>query len=791
MLFGVLFTFIASEKYTADQQLDFAMKLLDEGRWDVADRIARDIETDKELTPAREPVWNYVRGVAGALATADKLERPQARQTLARAAEFLIKSRDAGYPIGYRGKGAYWLGYCYFQTYDWQPAIDALSPVVDSWSERRSDALDMMVEACLRQHPPDRAQAEKLLQRWSKIPGITTGERHQISLRRANLAFVDGDWKACENALLSIPPDVPQASWAKLARGRWKLENSKQLEESDPERRALTEQALGEFRQVFVAPGTPPTARRQASFLIGVTLRTLGRNEEAISTLSACRQRSPESAEAVASGIEEAEIQTEAGEFNDALETARHVIIDLGDKSLYDERWMPLPVLEKRLLDLGANMRAAGSYPQAIRLAGYLPPVFKQSGAVRLEAETYKHWAERLEETPITTQKQRDELRRDIDTKYTLAGDKFKQLAKLESITAAFPTILWEAIESYRKAHQLVRANELLIEYLQHEERSKRPRALLALGRNYLNAGDWDKTLPPLERCLSEFPDHPNCYEARLIMAQALSEKQKLEDASEMLLKNLYDGNLQPDSKLWGDSLFELGRIIFKRGDLLQLEVENDANGTAEQKLEKLKASHEEMLVAINRLAEAVERFRNDPRSLEARYAIGRAYRTAAKFPEQLVNSGQITIESTRRQLNQERRQLLNASLDGYRDLKRALGDAQERAVLSEGNQSLLRNCFFGEADVLFELGNYEEAIAAYRNIPNRFMNQPEALEAYMQIAQCYKLLGQPNKARNTLIQAETLLSRIPPELDGRFKLLTRADRQGWAETLAFWLKQI
>ena len=35
---------------------------------------------------------------------------------------------------------------------------------------------------------------------------------------------------------------------------------------------------------------------------------------------------------------------------------------------------------------------------------------------------------------------------------------------------------------------------------------------------------------------------------------------------------------------------------------------------------------------------------------------------------------------------------------------------------------------YFGEADTLFELGRWEEAIQAYRNAASRFLNRPESL---------------------------------------------------------------
>lgn len=792
LLFGAVFAWIVSgEDYGTDKQLDLAMQLLEDGRWDQADFLAREIEEKGELTPAREPVWNYIRGVAGVYRAKEKLHSPAHRKILWDSADYLEKCRDGGFPLGYRGQGAYFLGFCYFHTYAWDNAIDTLGEVVDAWPQHRSDALDMMVEASLRSQPARREEAEEFLDQWSKIPGMAESERNRIALARAHIAFLDSDWPKVEELLSSIRPESTEYQSAKLGRGRWKYEIARRAKKEDATRQERVEQALQEFREVMLNSKTPSDVRRSAAYLKGEALRLLGRNREAISTLSGLRQSFPNSAEAVAAGVTEAEIQMEDGQMSDALETARHVVTDLGDVRLYDERWLPLSELRKRLLQLGREMREADEFEASNRLASYLPPVFPIADSIELEAENFDAWGRKLEQEPAisASAKDRDEHRRQIDAKFLLAGDKFRELSRLRLRSTDYPSILWKSIECYQKASQLDKANALLKDYLLYEERPKRPRGLLALGQNYLNAGRWDEVIPPLQRCLIEYPDHPGTYNVRLVMARALTEKQKLEEATEMLLKNLYDGNLRPDSQLWRDSLFELGNVIYRRGDQLFLEGELTSTDNWDARLAKLDESHKELIAATDRLNEAVARFDKDRRSFEARYAIGRAYRSAARFPKQMLDSGRVTIDSVRRKLLVERRQLLESSLAGYRDLREALGEAQDLMNIPESTQSLLRNCFFGEADVLFELGQYEEAIAAYRNVGNRFMNEPEALEALVQIAECFRKLGQDEQAKRTLTQAEQLLSRIPPEADAKFTTVTRADRARWQQLLV-WLKK-
>ena len=98
---------------------------------------------------------------------------------------------------------------------------------------------------------------------------------------------------------------------------------------------------------------------------------------------------------------------------------------------------------------------------------------------------------------------------------------------------------------------------------------------------------------------------------------------------------------------------------------------------------------------------------------------------------------------------------------------------------------AVLRNCYFGRADALFDLGRYEEAIGAYSAATNRYQHDPESLEAYVQIASCYRRLGRMNDARGTLDQARVVLSRIRPDAD--FLKTTRLARQDWVQ-LIDWL---
>ena len=129
----------------------------------------------------------------------------------------------------------------------------------------------------------------------------------------------------------------------------------------------------------------------------------------------------------------------------------------------------------------------------------------------------------------------------------------------------------------------------------------------------------------------------------------------------------------------------------------------------------------------------------------------------------------------------------LQAAIDGYSNLITRLSEQQD-AQHWPTEAAILRNCYFGRADALFDLGRYDEAIQAYSAATNRYQHDPESLEAYVQIASCHRRLGRISEARGTLEQARVVLQRIRPDAD--FARTTRLARQDWVHLLD-WLRTL
>ena len=142
--------------------------------------------------------------------------------------------------------------------------------------------------------------------------------------------------------------------------------------------------------------------------------------------------------------------------------------------------------------------------------------------------------------------------------------------------------------------------------------------------------------------------------------------------------------------------------------------------------------------------------------------------------------------DADRRQQSQHWRRLMGESVDQFRSL---LGSIQKSSDTDALTPAILRNCYFGEADALSSLGRYQEAIDAYRNAASFYVNQPEALEALVEIVACQKKLGKDQEAQKVLRQAQQVLQRIPASQDGRFVSATRGNRAEWQQKLD-WMSQ-
>jgi tetratricopeptide (TPR) repeat protein len=261
----------------------------------------------------------------------------------------------------------------------------------------------------------------------------------------------------------------------------------------------------------------------------------------------------------------------------------------------------------------------------------------------------------------------------------------------------------------------------------------------------------------------------------------------ELDLAIEALMANLLDFDLSPDSPVWKESSLELGKLLYQKAseDLGKIKAV-EISPASEEILQKLQATLEQ---AIQQLGEVVIRYPDDHRIHQNRFWIAQSLRWAAEVNQLLVNTNPQQLDDVRRRRLQQRRHLLERSVAQFQSLLKSIQFNKDLTNSDSLDPAILRNCFFGAADSLSALGQYDEAIAAYRAIAGHYVNQPEALEALVQIAECSHKLGLEPEAKKAIRQAEQVLQRIPTEQDSRLVAYTRGDRKHWQELLV-WMQQ-
>jgi tetratricopeptide (TPR) repeat protein len=336
---------------------------------------------------------------------------------------------------------------------------------------------------------------------------------------------------------------------------------------------------------------------------------------------------------------------------------------------------------------------------------------------------------------------------------YRKAGQVFGQLAELEFTTRNYPDDVWQSAESYLAGHRFTEAVAALDEYLKYELRRRRPLALVNLGEALLALGRVDDALVALAECIEFYPDDAASFQARLWAARASAEKGDLAAAENLLRENLNGDLLTPESKEWRDSLFALGKLLAGAG---------------------------RHVAAIERLEEAVSRYPESRQAIEARYLIAEACQQAAKVPQEKAAND--TVEAARITHLKQAQQFLETAISYYEQTQEVLNRRQEQTELTALEKSMLRNSYFAAGAALVALGRDEDAIRAYSTATNRYQHDPEVLEAFAQIATCYRRLNKPREARGAVQQAKVVLERIDP--NASFAEATIYSRREWKELL-------
>jgi tetratricopeptide (TPR) repeat protein len=323
----------------------------------------------------------------------------------------------------------------------------------------------------------------------------------------------------------------------------------------------------------------------------------------------------------------------------------------------------------------------------------------------------------------------------------------------------------------------------MLDRFISLQDRDNRPKGYFVRAKNFASMDKSDDAMKSLQQILVSNIDTPLVYDARLELAKLKRQQDAFDEAQDLMLENL-SGDLRPESPIWRESLFELALMLFSRGEkgLLSARNEIEANPSKSRDfLNQVESSQVQLLDSVQRIEEFLRRYPTDVRRFQFLYQMAKAYQHASYWPELQLRESKIANEDRLTSLKMQKKDLLVQARKAYSRLRQEIladRDASREAV--SNLDDLLRNSFFGEADLYFNEEEYEEALIAYTDAANRFINEPESLEARKQIALCQRKLGRIADCRRSLELARDSLQRIPADQDAKFKAVTPHDRAGW-----------
>jgi tetratricopeptide (TPR) repeat protein len=553
------------------------------------------------------------------------------------------------------------------------------------------------------------------------------------------------------------------------------------------------EEAKAAFREVARHDYATSQTAREAELMIGfIYQRQDAQHQAALEQFSRVRRSHYSTNEGLAAGLHEAKLLQKMGRDDEAIRNYEQIVLEAAAVPFYYNPFAPKDELEEEFVRAVNNYTLQEQFTIALKLSNVLSPIVPADRIKKLQLDIHIRWGEKLATVPSNVRlPEREATNRIARSHFREAAKLAQDMSYLHLTSREYIEDIWLSSENYLRGHDFIHATQQLTRYLDEGVQDKRPVALVNLGDAHLSLGEIDKAVNAYLECMDTFPKHPVVYRARINASRGYLEQSKGAEAEKLLIINLESEALTPQSLEWRDSLFLLGDVLYHEANRLEAEsrdigVDRDYDVDRREGLRILEASKDAYLAAAIRMDEAVHRFPNAPQALLAMYQIAQSHRHAAKWArKQLPHT---TIETNKLSLNRQVQQQLEAAIVEYDKLLDDLIRRQDHDELTMIEKRLLRNTYFAKADAYFDMGKYDAAIAAYSSVTYRYLESPIALEAFVQMANCYHHLNKPTEAVGVLVQAKVVLSRIPDEED--FKATTRFGRQEW-ENLLGWLSEV
>ncbi len=749
LIFGV-FSYLIREAVGNLEPISFEMALeaLDQRQFDEAKSIVGKIQQDEDAVHDFGRAL-FVLGVAKADEAENEWSGHRQRAMYLVAARYLRKALMLGIPDERIIQAKYLLGLSLIRGNQPTPGVAELEALVGEENIRAMDIHGLLVEGYRSLPQPDYAAALRHNQLLLDSPELKEREQLDAQLLRTKFLGKLGQFGEARKILQTVAKHSSRLPQKMHVSGRLALQEAQNQQEDGAARRRLVDAALADFDQALRLDGTRGVVTRETLYFIGVCHEVRGDPAAATTAYDRLSKQHPDSSESLAASFAKARLAQAAGDAERAIAGYRLVLERVRDPITYKNALLTMPELRRQLLQAQIAFLENQQFEHAIALIDQLQPAFDAAEVTELRGGTQQAWGKILIRQAADLERlQRRAQERAGRYHLRIAGRALESLAHMQYATPKFTEHLWQAADNYFQGQSFTHAARVLQEFLYHETRKHQAMALLRLGQSQLALRQIPAAVATLEECLELYPGDAVVYQARLECCHAHVQAGNPEQATQILLQNINGNSLKTTSPEWRDSLFALGELYLNTGDYE---------------------------AAIDVLDEAVRRYADAPQALMGRYNIAISFHNASKKPAEMARVAK--TESERQKNRKLRDRNLEEALRNYALVQRILtknGQGENDKL----DRMILRNCYMMQGSVLFQLKRYQEARKAYSNISTLYVNEPFVLESFVHIANCWRRLDQPIKAKGAIEQAKLVLQRFPPETD--FKLATNFNREQW-----------
>ncbi|MDR1492588.1 MAG: tetratricopeptide repeat protein [Planctomycetaceae bacterium] len=373
-------------------------------------------------------------------------------------------------------------------------------------------------------------------------------------------------------------------------------------------------------------------------------------------------------------------------------------------------------------------------FEMAEEILFYFQRLLAEEMQARLFSSLYSQWgdqiAERAEGKPL---EERRTLDAEAQKKYQLAGKWYRTLSQWTFAESEYLTNVWNSAEYLRKGRDFPQAITMYRQFLESDIVTRQALSRYYIGSMLFEMDAIDEAVEELENVAAAYPDDPIAEETRLALVYALEEKKEWNRAVDLLILNL-NGKYAPDSEVYRNSLYELGRASINLGN------------------------HDK---AVETLESAIALYPDDKRVAESHYLI--AISNLNHVSELESQAKHDTLKHQQETTLQTASLLRQDALNHLQESRTLLLQQDEQIGLDSAEKRMLRNTFLLIGRIFDEMGpdHYDDAVRENRRTIARYMNHPDVLQAYLQLAKVYQHQNSSENVQKTMNQAQILFRRF------------------------------